>query len=104
VANAINIFSWGRFLIYRELSAILDAQLFPPFRDQIVGLKSHEKGAELFVSSVDCKREFSSQLPLCTRNLPLSVFIPLKSVCTMVFLSLLNAMITKVLFQSLENC
>jgi hypothetical protein len=39
-----NIGPRGRFLVNRELSAILDAQLFPAFFSQM-----HEKGAQLFV-------------------------------------------------------
>jgi hypothetical protein len=39
----------GRFLVYKELSPILDGQIFPPFWGQIVGYKSHEKGAQLFI-------------------------------------------------------
>jgi hypothetical protein len=40
---------WDQFLVYRELRAILDAKFFPPFLCQIVGHKSHEKGAQLFI-------------------------------------------------------
>jgi hypothetical protein len=39
----------GRFLVYRELSAVLEAQLFPTFLSTIVGRKSPETGAQLFI-------------------------------------------------------